>query len=62
MFSEIEVRREELDQVVIASEQCLEGPINEAIIQDFIEHEDIAQQQVEATPANIKYFEAKIPR
>jgi hypothetical protein len=47
-FTEVEGRGEKLEQVVTASEQCLEGPINDAIIQEFTEQEAMAQQQVEA--------------
>jgi hypothetical protein len=37
LFAETEGRGEELEQVVIAIEQRLEGPINEGVIQEFIE-------------------------
>jgi hypothetical protein len=47
-----------LKQVVIAVEQRLEGPINEAAIQEFVEQEALAQQQVEVTRAKIEDFEA----
>jgi hypothetical protein len=46
LFSEIEGRGEELEQVVTAAEQRLEGPVNEAVIQEFTEQEAMAQQQV----------------
>jgi hypothetical protein len=36
-----------LEQVT-AVEQHLEGPVNEAFIQEFIDQEALAQQQVEA--------------
>jgi hypothetical protein len=36
LFSEIEGRGEELEQVVTAAEQCLEGPVNEAVIQERV--------------------------
>jgi hypothetical protein len=48
LFTEIEGRGAELEQVVTAAEQCLEGPVNEAVIQEFTEQEAVAQQQVEA--------------
>jgi hypothetical protein len=48
LFSKIEGRGEELEQVVTAAEQRLEGPINEAVIQEFVEQEAMAQQQVKA--------------
>jgi hypothetical protein len=37
LFTEIEGQGGELEQVVTAPEQCLEGPINEAVIQEFVE-------------------------
>jgi hypothetical protein len=48
LFREVEGRGEELEQVVTAVEQCLEGAVNNAITQDFAEHEVVAQQQVQA--------------
>jgi hypothetical protein len=47
LFAEIEGRGTKLDQVIIADEQRLEGPVNEAVIQEFVEQEFMAQQQVE---------------
>jgi hypothetical protein len=47
---------------VTAVEQCLEGPVNEAVIQEFIEQEALAQQQVEAARAKLEDFEAELPR
>jgi hypothetical protein len=37
LFVEIEGRGAELEQVVIVAKQCLEGPINEAVVQEFTE-------------------------
>jgi hypothetical protein len=37
LFIEIEGRGAELEQVVTATEQHLEGPVNKAVIQEFIE-------------------------
>jgi hypothetical protein len=48
LFSKIEGRGAKLEQVISAAEQHLEGPVNEAVIQEFIEKEVVAQQQVEA--------------
>jgi hypothetical protein len=59
---EIEGRDAELEQVVTAVEQCLEGPVNEAVIQEFTEQEALAHQQVEAARAKLKTFEAELPR
>jgi hypothetical protein len=62
LFTEIEGRGAELEQVVTAAEQRLEGPVNEAVIQDFVEQEVVAQQQVEAARAKIEAFEAELVR
>jgi hypothetical protein len=48
LFLEIENQGTELQQVVITAEQHLEGPVNNALIQEFVEQEEIAKQQVEA--------------
>jgi hypothetical protein len=56
LFTEIEGRGTELEQVITATEQCLEGPVNEAIIQEFVE------QEVEASRAKIEASEEEIPR
>jgi hypothetical protein len=60
LFIEIEGQGEELDQVVTVAEQRLEGPVNEAVIQEFTEHEVIAHQQVESNRYKIKTFEVEI--
>jgi hypothetical protein len=49
LFIEVEGQGEEFEQVVIAAEQCLEGPVNEIVIQEFIAQEAMAQQQVESS-------------
>jgi hypothetical protein len=49
LFAEIEGRGAELEQVITAAEHRLEGPVNEAVIQEFIEQEVVAQQQVKAS-------------
>jgi hypothetical protein len=38
-FTEVENQGAELEQVVTAAEQCLEGLVNETVIQEFIEQE-----------------------
>jgi hypothetical protein len=35
LFTEVESRGAELEQVVTAAEQCLEGPVNDTVIQEF---------------------------
>jgi hypothetical protein len=57
LLAKIEDRGEKLEKVVIAVEQCLEGPVNEAVIQEVM-----AQQQVEATRSKSEDFEADLPR
>jgi len=43
-------------------EQCLEVPVNDAVIQEFIDQEAKAQQQVEETRATLEDFEVELPR
>jgi hypothetical protein len=61
LFTEVEGRGEKLEQVVNAVEQHLEGPVNDSFIQDFVEKEVIAQQQVEEARANLEAFEENFP-
>ena len=44
LFTEVESQRAELEQVVIATEQHLEGPVNDIVIQEFTKQEAVAQQ------------------
>ena len=60
LFTEIEGQGAELDQVVVAAKQCLEGPVNEAVIQEFTKQEVMAQQQVKAAQANLEDFEVEL--
>jgi hypothetical protein len=62
LFTEVEGHGAELEQVVTVAEQRLEGPVNDTIIQEFIEQEAKAQQQVEASRAKLEDFEAELPR
>jgi hypothetical protein len=62
LFTEIEGQGAELEQVVTAAEQRLEGPVNEVVIQEFAEQEAMAQQQVEAARAKLEDFEAELPK
>jgi hypothetical protein len=62
LFEEIERQGAELEGVVTLVEKCLEGPVNEVVIQEFIEQEALVKQQVEATQAKLKAFEAELPR
>jgi hypothetical protein len=47
LFTEVKGRGAELEQVVTAAEQCLEGPVNNVVIQEFVEQEAKAHHQVE---------------
>jgi hypothetical protein len=51
-----------LDKDVTIVEQHLEGPVNKSVIQEFVEQEAMAQQQIEAARAKLEAFEAKLPR
>jgi hypothetical protein len=48
LFEEIEGQGAQLEQVVTMVEQRLEGPVTETVIQEFVKHEALAKQQVEA--------------
>jgi hypothetical protein len=37
LFKEVKSRGVELEQVFLTTEHCLEGPMNDAVIQEFIE-------------------------
>ena len=60
LFKDIEGRGAELEQVVTAVEQCLEGPVTEVVIQEFFEHDALVQQQVEEARAKIEEARAKV--
>jgi hypothetical protein len=62
LFIEVESRGAELEQVVIAVEQHLEGPMNDAVTQEFTEQEVITQQQVETTQSKLEAFEVELIR
>jgi hypothetical protein len=62
LFTEVESQGTELEQVVITAEQCLEGPINDAVIQEFTEQEVVALQQVEVARAKLEAFEVELIR
>jgi hypothetical protein len=44
LFEDIEGRGAELEQVVTRVEQRFEGPVYEALIQEFVEQEALAKQ------------------
>jgi hypothetical protein len=62
LFSEIEGRGAELEQVVTVAEQRLEVPVNEVVIQEFAKQEAMEQQQVEEVGAKLEAFEVELPR
>jgi hypothetical protein len=45
-----------LDQVVLTAEQCLEGSVTEKMIQEIIEKEAQAKQQVKASQVKHEAF------
>jgi hypothetical protein len=51
-----------MDQVVTAAEQRLEGHVNKAVIQEFVEQDVMAQQQVEEAQAKLNAFEEELVR
>jgi hypothetical protein len=44
VVTEVESQGAELEKVINVVEKCLEGLVNDAVIQEFIEQEVIAQQ------------------
>ena len=62
LFSEIESQGAELEQVVLLTEQRLEGPVNDAVILKFTEKEATTKKQVEVARAKIEVFEAELIR
>jgi hypothetical protein len=48
VFEEIDRQGSQLDQVVAAIEQCLEGPVIEKTVQELAEQEAQARQKFEA--------------
>jgi ElaB/YqjD/DUF883 family membrane-anchored ribosome-binding protein len=62
LFTKVEGRGEELEQVVTTVEQCLEGPVNDAVIQEFTEQEAKAQQQVKESRDTLEAFEVELSR
>jgi hypothetical protein len=47
---------------VNTTEQRLEGPVSNALIQEFAEQEAVAKKQVEAARAKLEVFEAELVR
>jgi len=43
-------------------EQRLEGPVNNTLMQEFVEQEAVAKQQVKAAQAKLEVFEAELIR
>ena len=62
MFIEVEGQGAELEKIITTDEQCLEGPIHDAVIQEFTKKEVVAQQQVEEDQSKLEAFEAKLVR
>ena len=62
LFEEIEGQGTLQEQVVVTVEQQLEEPISEAVVQEFVEQEEISQRQVEAARAKFETFEVNLPK
>jgi hypothetical protein len=62
VFEEIEGQGLQLDQVVAAVEQCLEGPITEKMIQELAKEEAQEKQKVKETQVKLDALEATFPR
>jgi hypothetical protein len=62
LFTEVESQGAELEQVIMRVEQLLEGPVNDALIQEFTKQEFVALQQVEAARAKLEVFEVELLR
>jgi hypothetical protein len=43
-------------------EQCLEGPVSNSLIQEFVEQEEVAKQQVKEARAKLEAFKVDLPR
>jgi hypothetical protein len=62
LFTEVESQGIELEQLIITTEPCLEGLVNDSVIHEFTEQEATEKQQVEAAQANLKAFETELFR
>jgi hypothetical protein len=62
LFEEIEGQGSQLEKMVVTVEQCLEGPVTEKVLQEFVEQEALVKKQVEAARAKLEAFEAEFPR
>jgi hypothetical protein len=56
VFEDIDSQGSQLDQVVAAVEQCLEGPITEQTVQELAEQEAQARLQVEEVRFKLEDF------
>ena len=62
LFTEVESKGVELEQLVNTAEQGLEVPVNEALNQEFIEQEAVAMWQVEVARAKLEELKAELVR
>jgi hypothetical protein len=46
IFEEFDGQGSQLNQLVAIVEQCLEGPVTEKFIQEFVEKESLVKKQV----------------
>jgi hypothetical protein len=62
LFTKVESQGAELEQVVTAAKQHLEGPVNDAVIQEFTEQEATTKHQFKGARAKIEAFEVELIR
>jgi hypothetical protein len=62
LFEDIEEQSAQLEQVVTTMEQCLEGPVTEKSIHEFIKQEALVKQQVKVARAKLEALEEDFPR
>jgi hypothetical protein len=62
LLAKLESQGSELEQGIITTEQFLEGPLNDTVIQEFTEQKVVALQQVEAARSKLKVFEVELVR
>jgi hypothetical protein len=60
LFTEVEGQGEELEKVVNAAEQCLEGPVNDEVIQYFAEQEVHSTTRIQRSSSQARGFQAEL--
>ena len=62
LITELEGQGDELKQGVITTEQNLQGPLNDTVIQEFTKQEAFALQHVKEARAKLEVFEEELVR